>query len=210
MGRLIGFIFLLIPFNAISQPIYYPLVNTLQQEFDSSIVFFPRSNWDMSPNFFILSKKNGKITAARYARPPRHPIRRKTLDPDSLRQLQVDDSLYDVFMWTNPAVNQFYVQQHLADSTLNRIWEYATAQDMFRARDDHDFGHGCSGIDSTNKCYVFDAGEKTFYMISKTYCKYLLYYAPDFFEKRCCPGVKERQAVNNLSAMMYKAFGTYR
>ncbi len=35
-----------------------PLEKVLQNDFDSTIIYSIHSNWDNSPNYFIISKKN--------------------------------------------------------------------------------------------------------------------------------------------------------
>ncbi len=177
----------------------YYLLNFFQKNYDSTIIYFSNSNWDMFPNYFILSKKNKSIYAFTYTKPGRRFVGRKNYNRDSLMKYRYEDS---IFISTPLDSNQFLKTFPAEQIKLDSLWKYLIANNIFNLKDDSDFGDGCKKVAPANRCYVFDAGFVNFYLIDKTKTHRLVYYAPEYFETKCCPGVPERKIIMKIAPLI--------
>ena len=86
-----------------------PLEKILQNDFDSTIIYSIHSNWDNSPNYFIVSKKSNVIYFYRYS------INRKTYLGRDFSPMKSELSkklihLVTDFDLTKPDINPFFIR----------------------------------------------------------------------------------------------------
>ena len=153
-----------------------PLEKILQNDFDSTIIYLIHSNWDNSPNYFIVSKKSNVIYFYRYS------INRKTyLGRDfSPMKSELSKKLIDLvvdFKSTKPDVNPYFkwIDTKYVDSS---IWKEIIKYELWSLIDDRNIK-----IESDKQFDIYDGVHLEFKLITKDKIVQLNYYEPEFYNE---------------------------
>ncbi len=153
-----------------------PLEKIFQNDFDSTIIYSIRSNWDNSPNYFIVSKKSNVIYFYRYS------INRKTyLGRDfSPMKSELSKKLIDLvvdFKSTKPDVNPYFkwIDTKYLDSS---IWREIIKYELWNLIDDRNIK-----IESDRQFDIYDGVDLEFKLITKDKIVQLNYYEPEFYNE---------------------------
>ncbi len=180
-----------------------PLFDFLENNFDSTIIYFPTSNWHIEPNYFIISKNDTSYYLYTY----RSPYRRAGLNPDVLKLFFVTQHIR--FTQTIPDTNRYFLPKtkYNQDSILELKWQEIVSNDsIWHLPDDGALGEPKCPEGGPN-CEVYDVGTDVFILVSPQGIKSLSFYAPGFFEE-CCkaviPGRKNELQIRNNFHEIFK------
>jgi len=154
-----------------------PLEKILQNDFDSTIIYSTYSNWDISPNYFIISKKSNQIYFYRYSINHRSYKGREVSFP---RKSELSNKLIDLdvyFETTKPDINPYFrwVDTKYLDSS---IWKEITKYELWNLIDDRNIK-----IESDRKIDIYDGVNSVFKLITKDKIIELNYYEPEFYNQ---------------------------
>ena len=153
-----------------------PLEKILQNDFDSTIIYSTYSNWDISPNYFIISKKSNQVYFYRYSINHKK-YRDRDFSPMkselSLKLIHLDSD----FKSTKPDINVFFkwIDTEYVDSS---IWKEITKYELWNLIDDRNIK-----IESDRKFDIFDGVHLEFKLITKDKIVQLNYYEPQFYNE---------------------------
>lgn len=153
-----------------------PLEKILQNDFDSTIIYSIYSNWDNSPNYFIVSKKSNVIYFYRYS------INRKTYLGRDFSPMKSELSkklihLVTDFDLTKPDINPFFkwMDTKYVDSS---IWKEIIKYELWNLIDDRNIK-----IESDKQFDIYDGVHLEFKLITKDKIVQLNYYEPQFYNE---------------------------
>jgi hypothetical protein len=154
-----------------------PLEKILQNDFDSSIIYSIKNNWDSSPNYFIISKISDKIYFYRYS------INHKSYNGGGVfspRKSELSNKLIDVdvkFKMIEPDINPYFkwIDTELEDSS---IWREIIKYELWNLTDDRNIK-----IKSDIKFEIYDGVGLEFKLITKDKIIQLNYYEPEFYNQ---------------------------
>jgi hypothetical protein len=159
------------------------LFTFIQNNFDSTIVYFPFSTWNTYPNYYIICKKNEKIFLFTYLNPYKHIGRY----PDSLRNNFSSKELK--FQFTEADINEYFLPKESNDSVSKIFWS-EILKNRIETLISTDDNIACIAKDSS-RYVIYDGDEEYFFLITKAANNPVYFYAPEFFENHC-PGNKNR------------------
>jgi hypothetical protein len=170
-----------------------PLHKFLQDNFDSTIIYYPSSAWVVDTEYLIMAKLNGFVMHFTYLNPYKQYFGRHA--PQTLASIFIRED--ERFREVLPDTNRYFLPKFIRDSsTRNGSWNSIISQNIWSIKDDRILGEGCEN----KRCGIFDADSHTFYLITKSSIKQLYFYAPAFYLTRCCPnkeGLKEAVSIIN-------------
>ena len=153
-----------------------PLEKILQNDFDSTIIYSISSNWNNSPNYFIISKKSNVIYFYRYS------INYKTyLGRDfSPMKSELSKKLINLvtdFKLTKTDINPFFkcFGKKYVDSS---IWKEIIKYELWNLIDDRNIK-----IESDKQFDIYDGVHIEFKLITKDKIVQLNYYEPEFYNE---------------------------
>lgn len=168
-----------------------PLHKFLQENFDSTIIYYSWSNWYSYPKYQIISKQGTSVYFFTY-KSPYQMI--GGMAPNVLAEKFVLEEMR--FRQTPPDTNRYFLPKYVMAKDRDIHWKQVNDFDVWNVGKDKYEPGGCN---------VYDDGTDTFYLISKSGVKVLDYYAPDFFET-CKPKNINRQNVIRTRDVMKKIF----
>ena len=153
-----------------------PLEKILQNDFDSTIIYSISSNWDNSPNYFIISKKSNQVYFYRYSINHKRYAGRMISPMESelfLKLIHLDSD----FKSTKPDINVFFkwIDTEYVDSS---IWREIIKYEPWNLIDDRNIK-----IESDRKFDIFDGVHLEFKLITKDKIVQLNYYEPQFYNE---------------------------
>jgi hypothetical protein len=154
-----------------------PLEKILQNDFDSSIIYSIKNNWDSSPNYFIISKISDKIYFYRYSINHKSYYGGGVFSP---RKSELSNKLIDVdvkFKMIEPDINPYFkwIDTELEDSS---IWREIIKYELWNLTDDRNIK-----IKSDIKFEISDGVGLEFKLITKDKIIQLKYYEPEFYNQ---------------------------
>ena len=153
-----------------------PLEGILQNDFDSTIIYSIHSNWDNSPNYFIISKKSNVVYFYRYSKNHKSYWGRD-LSPMkselSLKLIHLDTD----FKLIKPDINAFFkwIDTKNDDSS---IWTEINKYELWNLIDDRNIK-----IESDKNFDIFDGVDLEFKLITKDKIVQLNFYEPQFYNE---------------------------
>lgn len=147
-----------------------PLHQFFKNNFDSTIIYFQWSSWNISPNYYILSKKDSNFYYYTYSSPYR---RVKGYNyPGNLELKFITENL--IFEKTTPDTNRYLFPIQFHYSVQRKYWSEVNSYNLWILTDK---------VPISKKCESLDGDEDTYYLITKSNIKLLSFYDADFFEE---------------------------
>jgi hypothetical protein len=173
------------------------LFDFMKDNFDSTIIYFPFSNWSAYPNYYIIAQKGKKNFLFTYLSPYEQLVKY----PDSLRSKF--SSMHLKFQFTEPDINEYFIPIKSEDSLSEIFWSRILKNDIWNLTGTTDEIF-CTAKDST-KYGINDGEEEYFFLITKSGKKSVYFYAPAFFEEHC-PGNINRIKAIKIMGLFNTAF----
>lgn len=147
-----------------------PLHQFFKNNFDSTIIYFQWSSWNISPNYYILSKKDSNVYYFTYTSPYRK-VKGYNY-PGNLDLKFITEDL--IFEKTIPGTNRYLFPIQFYYSVRKKYWSEVNSDNLWNLTD---------RIPLSKKCDSEDGGEDTYYLITKSNIRLLSFYDADFFEE---------------------------
>ncbi len=205
---LITFILLLSTYSIFAQKLsnvpkinITPMHSFLQKNADTTIVFSYTYGFVNPPKFFILSKKSDTITLYKY----------DSVFKNGLSKIpkKISDSLYKLNRpWESfdVGINRFFTSVNINPESALEFWSKISDEKPFNLKDDSTIGEGCPNTNAEYIKNIYDGGGVEIYLITKSNIKNLYYYAPEYYEKRICPGREDRKAILKIEELFLTYF----
>ncbi|KQR69864.1 hypothetical protein [Pedobacter sp. Leaf176] len=180
-----------------------PLHKFFQQYADSTIIIEYANATDGKPSSYKLISRTGDFVNTFYYRP---------IDTAYYSSFKLKKD-FNVVLWTQlmahkigfaktpPDINIFFNIVAINPDTAKKIWKNISIYKPWQMVDDKVFGRGCKGIPDD---LAYDGGgPQIIHFITKKEIKTLVFWYPDYYEKRC-PGNKNRQSAIAISSIFYR------
>lgn len=170
--KLILFILTFFSFNILIAQKYNektPLHQFFKNNYDSTIIFFGWSSWNISPNYCIIAKKDSNVYYFTYTSPYRSVI---GFNYPGLSNKFMNEEL--LFQKTTPDTNRYFLPVKFDYIVRNKYWIEINSFDIWSLTDN---------IPESKKCFSNDTGEDTYYLITKKDIKILSFYDAEYFEE---------------------------
>lgn len=179
-----------------------PLIDFLQKNFDSTIIYAPTAHSQREANYFILSKNEKRYYLFTY----RSQYKNIGIYPDELKTLFVKEHIR--FTQTIPDTNRYFLPKtkYNQDSILALKWREVVSDDsLWHLPDDAVLGEPkCS--EGGPDCRIYDATTDVFILITPHVIKSLSFYAPEFFEQCCNAEIPGRRNELRIRAQFCDLF----
>jgi hypothetical protein len=163
-----------------------------RNNFDSTVIYSPWSNWDISPNYRIVAKKDTSIYHFTYKSPYRKVQERY---PADLLSKFIKEEVK--FSSTTPDTNRYFLPYYIYHRNKTSNWIQINSFGLW----------GLEEIeDSKGGCQIRDASYDTYYLITTNAIKVLTYYAADFYDT-CKPENINRKNAIKTRDIILKVFG---
>lgn len=164
-----------------------PIYKYLKANADSTIIMNYESNWEINPEYFMLSKKGDTINAYTY----------KIVSSFDQRIVVPHNLRYRLYQNTQVPVdiNSYFTAKYLSADSLRKFWQELIMLKPWNINDDQVDGAGCPIDQGSLQRQIRDASSTKLTLITKKSIKELSFYAPQYYEKEICPGRKGRQAI---------------
>ncbi|TBO45059.1 hypothetical protein [Pedobacter kyonggii] len=170
-----------------------PLYKFLKDNTDTTFVLKYESNWNLNPEYLILSKKRDTINAYVYK------------ITTSLDQRIVIPHNFSYKFYQNTQVpvdvNPYFNPKYLSADSLMNIWKELTSLKPWSINDDQIDGAGCPVSQDSLQRQIRDAASIKLSLITKKGIKELSFYAPQYYEKEICPGRTGRQLILKIEEL---------
>ena len=173
--RKIFLLFILVFFRKVGYSQKYdtisnPLEKIIQNNFDTTILFSSYSNWDLKPNYLIISKKDSLVYFYRYSINHRSSLGRMTSPPKSeifskliSNEIEYGKTIPDVnvyFSWVDTKLSNESIWKDITKYNLCNLIDYSKTKTSF---------YNCGTTDGCND---------VFKLITKSEIIKLEYYDP--------------------------------
>ncbi|RXK86767.1 hypothetical protein [Filimonas effusa] len=174
-----------------------PLHLYLQQQHDSTIIYFPFEK-AAAPRYYIIGKSgNAQLSLYTYVNPYRAA---RNYPPEVLKKFIKESTK---FTFTLPDTNRYFIPyRNLKSEEGRKIWDSVIVLTPWMLKDDAVEGEGCG---KGAKCNTYDDWMLTFFLITKSGIRKIYFYAPEFYEQ-CCPGREGRQKAVQLERLFKEVF----
>lgn len=164
---------------------FNPLMRFLQSNFDSTVIFNNYSTWDVSPNYWIVSKVNNRIFYYTYQDNYSRPALQKQIDT-LLKFFVPRKSKYKT---TPPDLNEYFFPRPVIDSAAQIFWLELIRQNIWDLKDDHTDTARCANYCSS------DADYYQFYLLINESCTKLEFYDVYNMAEHCRRSVYLNKAI---------------
>jgi hypothetical protein len=157
-----------------------PLQQFFKNNYDSTIIYYPWSNWDSAPNYYIVAKKGRDVYCFTYSCPPYKRMAGRYYPGNlNLKFMQ----LYNKFKAISPDTNNYFAAYTANYNSQKSLWKQINSFGIWNLKD-KDLPN--------NTCVTDDGGYDTYYLITNTGVRAMEYYGVET-NKECAPKDINRQ-----------------
>ncbi|MDR6339538.1 hypothetical protein HNQ91_002589 [Filimonas zeae] len=183
-------------FHSLYAQKHNPLLQFLQNNFDSVIVYHRYSAWRTEPHYEIVAKENKRTYAFIY----KNPYVYIGAQPGIMKSRLIKEAL--LFKNTVPDTNRYLVPARVYNEKSDSLWHTLTAADFWNLNDSLGKQNSCNtpggGIFSS-----YDAEEVRLFFITRTAIMQKSFYDPEEFDKACSDDINRKKVIAARKAFAY-------